>query len=165
MTSPTTSPSTTSPSSPPATSPAGGTTPDSPPPGPRTSSTPTPNGGPAPTTCPHHSPPASNPSNPNPKDQPLHHFRGLDPDTSGKTLAKWRKGRCLQLALAGHSYDEIALEVGYQNRGTAGRAVQDSLSSRIAEVVKEYRELEVARLDALQAAHWPRAVSGSVRAA
>ena len=71
----------------------------------------------------------------------------------------------MELALAGHSYDEIALEVGYQNRGTAWRAVQDSLNSRIAEAVTEYRELELARLDALQAAHWPQAIAGSVRSA
>ena len=91
---------------------------------------------------------------------------GVDfPDTSGKTLAKWRRARCVELALAGHSSAEIALEVGYQNRGTAWRAVQDSLNSRIAEAVEEYRELELARLDALQAAHWPQAVAGSVRSA
>ncbi len=87
------------------------------------------------------------------------------PDTSGKTLANWRKARCLELALAGHSYDEIADAVGYQSRGTAWRIVQDSLRSRIAEVATEYRELELARLDALQAAHWPQAVAGSVRSA
>lgn len=87
------------------------------------------------------------------------------PDPSGKTLAKWRKARCVQLALAGHSYDEIALEVGFANRGTAWRVVQDALNSRITEAVTEYRELELARLDALQAAHWPQAVAGSVRSA
>ena len=87
------------------------------------------------------------------------------PDTSGKTLAKWRRARCVELALAGHLYDEIALAVGYQSRGTAWRAVQDSLNSRITEAVTEYRELELARLDALQGAHWPQAVAGSVRSA
>ena len=87
------------------------------------------------------------------------------PDTSGKTLAKWRRARCVELALAGHSYDEIALEVGYQNRGTAWRAVQDSLNSRIAEAVDGVPRAELARLDALQAAHWPQAVAGSVRSA
>ncbi len=35
----------------------------------------------------------------------------------------------------------------------------------VAEAVEEYRELELARLDALQAAHWPQAVAGSVRSA
>ena len=80
-------------------------------------------------------------------------------------MAKWRRARCVELALAGHSFDEIALQVGYQNRGTAWRAVQDALNSRIAEAVTEYRELELARLDAIQAAHWPQAVAGSVRAA
>ena len=70
----------------------------------------------------------------------------------------------MELALAGHSYDEIALEVGYQSRGTACRAVQDSLNSRITEAVMEYRELELARLDALQAAHWHVRASDARRA-
>ncbi len=87
------------------------------------------------------------------------------PDASGKTLASWQKARCLELALAGHSFDEIADAVGYQSRGNAWRAVRDSLRSRIAELATEYRELELARLDALQAAHWPQAVAGSVRSA
>jgi len=52
-----------------------------------------------------------------------------------------------------------------QEQGTAWRAVQDFLNSRIAEKVEEYRELELARLDALQAARWPQAVAGSVRPA
>ena len=52
------------------------------------------------------------------------------PDTSGKALARWRRARCVELALAGHSYDEIAQAVGYQSRGTAWRAVQDSLMER-----------------------------------
>ena len=63
--------------------------------------------------------------------------RGRAPYLSGKALAKWRRARCVELALAGHSYDEIALEVGYQNRGTAWRAVQDSLNSTIAQAVTE----------------------------
>lgn len=87
------------------------------------------------------------------------------PDTSGKTLARWRKARCVELALAGYSYDEIAEEVGYANRGTAWRAVQDSLASTTVTLASEYRDMEMARLDALQAAHWPEAVSGSVRSA
>lgn len=45
--------------------------------GPTTSSTPTPTGGPTPTHYPR-SPPASSPSNPRSKDQPLPHVRGLD---------------------------------------------------------------------------------------
>src|SRR6476646_7614424 len=87
------------------------------------------------------------------------------PDVSGKTLANWRKARCVKLAMAGLDYDEIADEVGYANRGTAWRAVQDSLRSRVTEAATEYRELELARLDALHAAHWSQALSGSIRSA
>lgn len=73
----------------------------------------------------------------------------------------WRKARCVELALAGHSYDDIAEQVGYANRGTAWRTVQQALFERKVESVDEYRQLELARLDALQAAHWQAALSGT----
>jgi hypothetical protein len=67
----------------------------------------------------------------------------------------------MELALAGLSYDDIAEQVGYTNRGTAWRAVQHALRERTLQAVDEHREMELARLDALQAAHWEAAVSGS----
>ncbi len=38
---------------------------------------------------------------------------------SGRALATWRRTKAIELALAGHSYDDIAKQVGYSNRGTA----------------------------------------------
>jgi hypothetical protein len=66
----------------------------------------------------------------------------------------------VELALTGHSYDDIAHQVGYSNRGTAWRAVQKALRDREVEAVDTYREMELARLDALQAACWESAVAG-----
>lgn len=79
---------------------------------------------------------------------------------SGRALATWRRTRSVKLALAGCSYDDIAEEVGYANRGTAWRVVNEALKGELVDGVHEYRRLESARLDALQGAHWAAAVSG-----
>jgi hypothetical protein len=62
--------------------------------------------------------------------------------------------------MAGHSYDDIADEVGYANRGTAWKTVQKALDSRVMQSVDDYRDAELARLNALEEAHWEAAVSG-----
>ena len=54
---------------------------------------------------------------------------------------------------------------GYQNRGTVHRIVQKILARHEAELVDELRALELARLDHLQAAFYPAATSGDVKAA
>ena len=62
-------------------------------------------------------------------------------------------------------YDEVARQVGYANRGTAHRAVAQALSERLVDGIDELRALEVARLDAMQAALWPPQVeAGDTRA-
>jgi hypothetical protein len=79
-------------------------------------------------------------------------------------LAAWRKARSVELALEGHPYDDIAKEVGYANRGTAHRVVHKALAAREVEAVDLLRETELERLDALQAALWPAAMSGDISA-
>jgi hypothetical protein len=76
-------------------------------------------------------------------------------------LATWRRTKAIELALAGYSYDDIAIEVGYANRGTAWHVVMDAPRRETTEAVEHYREVELARLDSLQAAHWRAATSGS----
>ncbi|NYG07772.1 hypothetical protein BJ986_002259 [Phycicoccus badiiscoriae] len=63
------------------------------------------------------------------------------------------------------TYDEIAAELGYANRGTVFRIVRDALIERQDEAVDSLRFLESQRLDALQAALWDKAMSGDVNAA
>lgn len=58
--------------------------------------------------------------------------------------------------LKGCSYDQIAREVGYANRGTAHRVVAKALAERLADDIDQLRELELARLDGLQTSLWPR---------
>ena len=54
--------------------------------------------------------------------------------------------------------------VGYANRGTAYRVVQQALDEKIADNVEQLRDTEVARLDALQTSIWPAAMAGDVEA-
>jgi hypothetical protein len=82
-----------------------------------------------------------------------------------RAIAQWRKARAVELAIAGASYGAIAAEVGYSHRGTAYKAVHKALAERVAEGVDELRRLEIDRLDVLQAALWPKAMSGDTAAA
>jgi hypothetical protein len=75
-----------------------------------------------------------------------------------------RRQQALSLALAGRSYDDIARELGYANRSGPWKLVSGALRARLDESVAEYRRLELARLDALQAAHWQAALEGEVNA-
>ena len=63
------------------------------------------------------------------------------------------------------SYDEVARAVGYSHRGSAHRAVFKALAEQEVEAVEDLRALELARLDALQAAIWDDAMRGDTRAA
>jgi hypothetical protein len=94
------------------------------------------------------------------KGAPNHHrHRRVDAAT-----ALWRRERCVELALAGHSYDEIAEQVGYANRGTAWRTVTKALEQNVADSVDELRRVEGERLDTLQDAVWDKAIAGDLPA-
>ncbi len=80
-------------------------------------------------------------------------------------LAEWRKARAVELATQGHTYQQIADELGYANRGTVHRVVQQTLQAVQTENVAALRAVEVDRLDALQQALWDRAMGGHVPAA
>lgn len=81
-----------------------------------------------------------------------------------RPLAAARRAQAVELAIQGCSYETIAREVGYTNRGTAYRAVKDALSGRTVEAVDAYRNLEQDRLDRLLTSVWPRAMQGDVTA-
>ena len=86
------------------------------------------------------------------------------PRGRNRPLAAWRKARAVELAVEGHTYDTIAREVGFANRGTAYRVVRKALDETKVDNVQQLRETEVARLDALQAAIWPAAMAGHLDA-
>jgi Homeodomain-like domain len=81
-----------------------------------------------------------------------------------RALAASRRARAIELRAAGLTYQQIAAELGYANRGTVCRIVSDALNSQTVEAVDELRSLEVARLDTLQLALWPAATEGDVQA-
>jgi transposase-like protein len=82
-----------------------------------------------------------------------------------KALAAARRARAVELVTQGMTYQQVADELGYANRGTVYRIVHHALARDTTEAVGTLQELEVARLDALQAALWDRAVEGDVAAA
>ncbi len=88
----------------------------------------------------------------------------IDRRRRNRPLAAWRKARAVELAIAGRTYDQIAAEVGYANRGTAYKVVQAALGARTVAGVDALRSVESARLDALQASLWPAAMAGDVSA-
>jgi hypothetical protein len=73
-----------------------------------------------------------------------------------RSLAAARRARAIELRAQGHTYEEIAGELGYANRGTVCHIVSDALNAQTAEAVDTLRSLEVQRLDALQSALWDR---------
>lgn len=84
--------------------------------------------------------------------------------SSPKAQSLHREARAVELLMAGRDYDQIAAELGYSSRSGAWRAVQRALRKRREEVAGEYLDLELDRLDALQAALWDAAMAGDPKA-
>jgi hypothetical protein len=69
------------------------------------------------------------------------------------------------MAVIGHTYQAIADELGYANRGTVHRIVKTALADHEMDSVDELRQLELDRLDMVQLAYWDRAMGGDNPAA
>src|SRR5665647_2339970 len=80
-------------------------------------------------------------------------------------LAALRRIRAVELLASGCTYQQVADELGYTSRGTAYSVVAKALREQTAEAVTDLRDLENARLDALQHALWNAAMTGDVRSA
>lgn len=83
---------------------------------------------------------------------------------SSALVASYRKARAVELAMAGLSYDQIAHELGYANRGTAWRTVQSALKERRFAAVDAYRDAELNRLNRLGDRYERRCLAGELRA-
>jgi len=81
-----------------------------------------------------------------------------------RALAGRGRVRALQLVSEGRTYQQVADELGYANKGTVHHLVQQELGVQVVESVAELRQTEVARLDALQEVLWDRAMSGDLQA-
>lgn len=71
-----------------------------------------------------------------------------------------RERQAVELHLAGASYDAIAEQVGYRDRGGAYKAVRRALERAVISSVDEQRESAVARCDRMLRALWPKALGG-----
>ena len=75
-----------------------------------------------------------------------------------------KRRRALDLRKAGASFDSIAQELGYKNRGAAHKAVMAALAATLREPAAEVRKLELERLDRLLLVVWPLALNGDTKA-
>jgi transposase-like protein len=82
-----------------------------------------------------------------------------------RPLAAERRRRAVEMSLIGHTYQAIADELGYANRGTVHRIVKAALADHEMDSVDELRQLELDRLDTLQYAYWAQALAGDHAAA
>ena len=93
--------------------------------------------------------------------EPLPRVNGRHRD---KALARARKQRAIELKMQGLSYQQIADEMGYASRGSVYKIIKDAQTVQLVDAVEEHRNLELGRLDALQASLWDRAIAGDVDA-
>ena len=82
-----------------------------------------------------------------------------------RALAAARRVKAVELKTAGLTYAQVAQELGYSSRGTAYNVVTKALRDQTAAAVTDLRDLENARLDALQLALWDAAMTGDITAA
>jgi hypothetical protein len=75
-----------------------------------------------------------------------------------------KRRKALELRKAGASFDSIAQELGFANKGGAYKAVMAALDSTVREPANEVRKLELERLDRLFLVVWPRALAGDTKA-
>lgn len=82
-----------------------------------------------------------------------------------RALAAARRSRAIQLRTPGWTYEQIADQLAFANRGTVCRIVNGALAAREVEAVEDVRGLERERLDTLQVALWDKAMTGDTKAA
>lgn len=85
-----------------------------------------------------------------------------------RAAAAKKRATAVALKLAGVDWATIAERTGYRSPGAACTAVTEALKANQAELtrnVEELRSVQIARYDRLQAAFWPDAIKGDVKAA
>lgn len=78
-----------------------------------------------------------------------------------------RRSKAIALRLAGADYEAIATRLGYASRGAAYTDIDRAMQSAVAEQEQEaavLRQVELARLDRLQAGIWTTALAGNLKA-
>lgn len=78
-----------------------------------------------------------------------------------------RRTKCLAMRLAGASWDQIAKTLEYANKSAACKdflRAMEATQAELAENATLLRQIELARLDRVQAAFWPAALRADHRA-
>lgn len=94
-------------------------------------------------------------------------FRGLSRLSPTRLAARTRESQAFELRLAGLSFEQIAVQVGYTNRGTAYQAIRRVLvqyQSRLTQHAEELRLLEDARYDEMLRILHPMILKGDLGA-
>jgi hypothetical protein len=86
--------------------------------------------------------------------------RAAKPETRPDVNAAMRAAKALTMRQLGYTYDRIAEQCGYTNRGAAFHAVQRELKRTIGPVAEEVRDLELTRLDQLLTVYYAKALHG-----
>lgn len=81
-----------------------------------------------------------------------------------KVLAARRRTRAIELITAGHTYQQVADDLGYANKGSVHHVVHNALAKAERSSVAEHRELAYSRLEALLASVWDDAEAGNLPA-
>ena len=68
-----------------------------------------------------------------------------------KTVALARKAEAVERFRTGETLDQIAQNVGYAHRANAHRAINSALRERIVENIDTYRQMELERIDLVEA--------------
>ncbi len=79
----------------------------------------------------------------------------------GRYAAAERRKQALELRKSGATYQVIADQLGYKTRDSARKAIYSALKDITRESAEDVRTLEIARLDALMLALWPKARQGN----
>lgn len=90
--------------------------------------------------------------------------RGESKTSPRRMRAVERQRQCLELRIAGYTYDVIAEQVGYSDGSMAYKAVIAGIQKTLQEPADEVRNLEVARLDKLLAGIYLQAKQGNLPA-
>lgn len=80
------------------------------------------------------------------------------------TELRQREQRALQMHLAGMTFEQIGVELGYSDRSGPYKAVHRLLKREEAEGAAEVRAVGQARMDRLLAAVWAKALRGDLKA-
>ncbi|MEO6472955.1 MAG: hypothetical protein ABIO14_14255 [Aeromicrobium sp.] len=81
-----------------------------------------------------------------------------------RTLALSRQSLAVSLFAQGCTFDQIAKQVGFANRGTAHRVVTTAFRNRISDDIDMHRDIELNRLEALLSDLWEMMLEGNLAA-